>query len=175
MMTKSARVACVTFGLIAALGLGPAAKGDDKPLEARAAFARLKTLEGDWKASGSGGHPDAKVIYKVTANGSAVMQTQHPGTGHEMVTMYHLDGDELLATHYCAAGNQPRLKLDRKGSKPDLLSFIFDGGTNLDPAKDMHIHSFRIAFLDGGKVEEEWDGYMDGKKADSTRFPMSRP
>jgi hypothetical protein len=149
---------------------------DDKAgVDARAAFARLKTLEGQWKVASDGNHDGAKIIYKVTAAGSALMETSFPGTDHEMITMYHLDGDDLRMTHYCAAGNQPRLKLDREASKPDLYSFVFDGGTNLNPAKDMHIHSLRIKFLDGGKVEADWEGYMDGKACHATKFALSRP
>ncbi len=88
-------------------------------VEAKAAFDRLKTLAGEWNVAASGEHHDSKVIYKVTAAGSALMETDSAGSKHEMVTMYHLDGKDLLMTHYCAAGNQPRLKLDLKASKPD--------------------------------------------------------
>ncbi len=110
----------------------------------------------------------------MTAAGGAIQETQFPGGGHEMITMYHLDGDEPRATHYCAAGNQPRFKFDRGGSKPDLYLFTFDGGTNFDPAKDIHIHAFKVTFLEGGRVESEWDTF-GGKKMAATRFPMSRP
>jgi hypothetical protein len=175
-MTTSARVAFATLILLGS-GVVSRLSAADEPvpgIEAKTAFDRLKKLEGEWKATGHDGMPDAKIIYKVTAAGSTLMETSHPGTGHEMVTMYHLDGKNLLATHYCAAGNQPRLKLDLKASKPDSYSFVFDGGTNLNPDKDMHIHALRIKFLEGGKVESEWDGYLDGKLAHAVKFPMSR-
>ena len=32
------------------------------------------------------------------------------GTPHEMITMFHMDQAELLATHYCSAHNQPRMR-----------------------------------------------------------------
>jgi hypothetical protein len=176
-MTTTARVACALLGLFATIG--PALAADEEGIEAKTAFDRMKKLEGEWNLIGGEEHHgdkiNKKVIYKVTGAGSALMETQFPGNKHEMVTMYHLDGKDLLVTHYCAAGNQPRMKLDRKGSKPDEYSFVFDGGTNLDPAKDMHIHSLRIKFLEGGKVESEWESYVDGKRADSHKFPMSRP
>ena len=72
-----------------------------------------------------------------------------------MVSVYHLDGKELRMTHYCAAGNQPRVKLDLAKSTPDELIFVFDGGTNLDPEKDMHIHGVRIKFEKDGKVTSD--------------------
>jgi hypothetical protein len=173
-MTTSARVACALLGLV--VGIGPVLAGEEEGVEAKVAFARLKKLEGEWKVAGHDEHDkSSKIIYKVTAAGSSLMETEHPGSSHEMVTIYHLDGKNLLATHYCAAGNQPRLKLDLKGSKPDLYSFVFDGGTNLDASKDMHIHGLRIKFLEDGKVEAEWDGFIDGKLSDTVKFVMSRP
>ena len=114
-------------------------------------------------------------MYKVTAAGSAVMETFFPGSDHEMVSMYHVDGDDLRVAHYCAAKNQPRMKLDREASKPDHFVFVFDGGTGFDPAKDLHIHSGEIKFLEGGKVEATWDANVKGKKAMSSKFSMSRP
>ena len=74
-----------------------------------------------------------------------------------MVSVYHLDGDDLRMTHYCAVGNQPRVKLDRVHSTPDHLIFVFDGGTNLDPQKDMHIHGVKITFHKDGKVDSAWE------------------
>ena len=91
-----------------------------------------------------------------------------------MVSVYHLDGDDLRMTHYCAARNQPRVKLDRANSTPDHLIFVFDGGTNLDPQKDMHIHGLQITFHEDGKVTSAWEGYQEGKKAGTTSFVMTR-
>lgn len=173
-MSTFARGARAVIGLAGVL-LGTVAIGaDGAGIEAKAAFERLKSLAGEWTFEASGGKQTAKVVYRVTSNGSVVMETLFAGTDHEMVSMYHVDGSALRMTHYCAAGNQPRMKLDAKASSPDLLIFDFDGGTNLDPAKDMHMHSGRIRFLDGGRVEAEWDGYNNGKKVGSHKLSMKR-
>jgi hypothetical protein len=111
---------------------------------------------------------------KTTSAGSALVETQFPGSNHEMVSVYHLDGEDLRMTHYCAAGNQPRVKLDRIHSKPDELIFVFDGGSNLDPEKDMHIHAVKITFHEDGKVTSAWEGYAGGKKAMTTTFKLTR-
>jgi hypothetical protein len=167
--------------------------GDDtqdkaKPgVDAKAAFGRLKTLKGTWKSKinsddQSPDHkekakhdgPEPPVVFSLTGAGSALMETQFPGTGHEMVSIYHLDGDDLRMTHYCAVGNQPRVKLDRAHSTPDKLIFVFDGGTNLDPEKDHHIHGLSITFLPDGKVSSAWEGYSDGKTAGTTTFLMTK-
>jgi hypothetical protein len=156
-------------------------------IDAKAAFKRIKTLAGTWKSQtpdeNKADHGKAKeeehkgekpVIYKVTGAGSALVETQFPGSDHEMVSVYHLDGDDLRMTHYCAAGNQPRVKLDRANSKPDELIFVFDGGTNLDPAKDMHIHGVKITFHEDGKVTSAWESYAGGKKGMTMTFNMTR-
>jgi hypothetical protein len=176
-MTTSARVsslATIFLGLLAAL---PARAADAPAVDAKAAFEKLKSLAGEWqsKSDGHGHDQSGKILYKVTANGSVVMETYFPGSDHEMISMYHLDGDDLRMTHYCAAKNQPRMHLDKKASKPDDLKFVFDGGTNLDVSKDMHVHGGRIIFIDKGRVETEWDGYMGGKSMGVTKIVLSRP
>ena len=163
------------------------ATGDDagkQGVNAKAAFERIKTLVGTWKcnifdAPKAEGHDqkhsaEASVIYKLTGAGSALVETQFPGSDHEMVSVYHLDGDDLRMTHYCAAGNQPRVKLDRTKSTPKHLVFVFDGGTNLDAQKDMHIHGLQITFHDDGKITSAWEAFSGGKSAGTTSFILSK-
>jgi hypothetical protein len=161
--------------------MAPAAE-DAKPgkpgVTAKEAFAKLKSLEGNWNNKTSHGDhgpaSDTKVTYRLTGAGSALVETDFPGSNHEMVSVYHLDRDELRMTHYCAAGNQPRLKLDRAASTPTRLVFSFDGGSNLDPAKDMHIHGLVMEFHEGGNVDCAWDAFAGGKKAETAHFALSR-
>ena len=189
-LALTAYVAAVFMGGVLA---APRLTGaDDKPdaktgVDAKAAFARLKTLVGTWKcqsthedqAGRSKEHEDhaqadTAVTYKLTGAGSALVETQFPGAPHEMVSVYHLDGDDLRMTHYCALQNQPHVKLDRASSTRDHLIFVFDGGTNLDPQKDMHIHGLEITFHQDGKVTSAWEGYAEGKKAATASFVMTR-
>jgi hypothetical protein len=173
MKTFARSLFAVVF-LLSAYVASTSRAADTPAMDAKAAFAKLKTLAGEWKAA-SPGKPDGKIIYKVTANGNTVMETMFPGTDHEMVSMYFIDGDQLVMTHYCAMGNQPRLKFDMKSSKPDSLLFVFDGGTNLDPKKDMHIHGLRLNILDKGHVEANWESYEEGKSQGGMKFDMSKP
>jgi hypothetical protein len=159
--------------------------GDDavkQGVDAKTAFDQIKTLAGSWKCEVSGKHKEEKehpgatsVTYKLTGAGSALVETQFPGSDHEMTSVYHLDGDDLRMTHYCAAGNQPRVKLDRAKSTPKHLIFVFDGGTNLDASKDMHIHGLEITFHEDGKITSAWEGYQGGKSAGITSFVLSKP
>jgi hypothetical protein len=129
-----------------------------------AALEKLKALAGDWvevepKMGPAGGVASS---YRVTGAGSAVVSTLAPGTPHEMVSVYHRDGSDLVMTHYCAAQNQPRLRT--KSVPGNVIAMEFDGGTNVDPAKDMHIHAIRIEILGPDEMRETWIGWKDGKQ-----------
>ena len=109
------------------------------------AFASIKKLQGEWRGPAMmKGMPPSHSVYRVTAGGSAVQETIFPGTKMEMLSVYHLDKGRLLMTHYCALGNQPRMKLNTRKSTASELVFDFDGGTNLNPRRDMHMHSLRL-------------------------------
>jgi len=147
------------------LALGAGARGDGpatKAAPANPAFERIKGMAGTWVAADKDGKPTDQVVsvYRVTAGGSAVHETIFPGTPMEMVSVYHLDGADLLMTHYCMLGNQPRMKADPK-SPANQVRWVFAGGTNLDPAKDKHMHSAVVTFVDADHVElvgEAWEG-----------------
>lgn len=153
--------------LLAALGPAPAADPAAKPAKTHPAFEKLKTLAGTWVAAGTDGKPTDEVVsvIKVTAGGSAVVETLFPGQPHEMVSVYHLDGPDLVMTHYCAVGNQPRVKLDPKASTAAKLVFKFAGGTNLDPARDMHMHEGTLTITDADHIEFAGVGWVNGKPA----------
>jgi hypothetical protein len=164
----------VAIGLLGFLLATTARSADDASVDAKTAFSRLKGLAGEWSVQPKDGQPASKFIYQVTSNGSAVVERLHAGTDHEMITMYHLDGDDLTLTHYCVLANQPRMKLDKKSSKPDHLEFVFVGGTNLDPKTDHHMHAQRYTFRDKDHFEAEWDGYQDGAKNHTHKVELTR-
>jgi len=189
MKSKLGLMTCLATVLtVGALAGARVSAADDKAaktgVDAKTAFAKIKTLVGDWTGETSGAYGakedgqhkkvEAVVTYRLTGAGSALVETQGPGTPHEMVSVYHLDGDDLRMTHYCAAQNQPRLKLDRANSAPDHLIFVFDGGTNFDPQKDLHIHGLEITFQKDGHIKSAWEAYTEGKSAGIHAFAMSR-
>jgi hypothetical protein len=126
------------------------------------AFETMKTLAGTWYAAGEDGKPTDQVvsIIKLTAGGSVVHETLFPGQPQEMISIYSVEGPDLVMTHYCMLGNQPRLKADRASSASRLV-FEFAGGANLDPAKDKHMHGATLTIVDDNHVELQgvgWDG-----------------
>ena len=167
-VTVSLLTACLTCASVRA-----GEKGSSTP--AQAAFNKLKGLAGEWhgRAGDREKGMEATVIYKTTAAGHTVMETLFPGTTHEMVTMYHLEDGKLVLTHYCAAGNQPRMALTKK-STPDALDFNFIGGANISSRRDGHMHAARIRFAGKDVLESEWDYFQDGKKTDTKQFFLKR-
>ncbi len=155
------------------LALGVGARSDDKPGKVPAAsthpgLERLKKLAGTWVAADASGKPTEQVVsvIKITAGGSAVQETLFPGQPLEMVSIYHLDGADLLMTHYCVLGNQPRMKAD-PASPPNQIRFRFAGGSNLDPAKDMHMHEGTLTFVDDDHIEFAGVAWEGGKPAET--------
>jgi hypothetical protein len=78
-----------------------------------------------------------------------------------MVTVYHADGDDLVLTHYCMEGNQPRMRA--KGPTGSRFEFAFDGGANIDPKRDRHMHSARVELSGADEIRSEWTELAEGK------------
>ena len=151
-----ARVATALLAgvLIAAAAATTRAQTAEGQPDAEAAFARLAALAGQWEGTRSVDGNAASATYRLASNGTVVMETLHRDTPNEMVSMYHIVGDELVATHYCADGNQPRLVLTRATAY--TLEFDFAGGENIDVAVDGYIHAIRHRFGDDGVLESSW-------------------
>jgi hypothetical protein len=88
----------------------------------------LKGMEGNWAGKNQQGQ-SIQVSFRLTAGGSALMSEIHGHGPENMITMFHMDGERLLMTHYCGAGNQPRLKVISSDAKS--VSFEFFDGTNI--------------------------------------------
>lgn len=171
----------ILLGGIVLVSIAPAWAGE---VETQTAFDRLKTLAGTWNGTpeGQGEAAEAEAEHKgevvhefrVSAAGTVVMETMMPGTDHEMINMYYVDGDDLVLTHYCAGGNQPRMRLDRDQSTAEKLVFDFAGGSNLDPAVDGHIHAAKITWVDDDHLESVWIPHAGGKQAGSMTFHLAR-
>jgi len=135
----------------------------------------IKKLQGDWVEVGQDGKPTDKVVstYRVTAGGSAVEETLMAGTDHEMVTVYNMDGDVLMLTHYCVAGNQPRMKADAQRD-PHKLVFHCAGATNMKSENDQHMHQATIVWKDDNHIHSEWEMVKDGKNVMTASFELAR-
>jgi hypothetical protein len=160
--------------IAAALFVAASAHAQEGPKELakkHAAFEKLKSLVGTWEAEKD---MKATVVYRLTAGGSTLMETIAPGTDHEMVTMYSVDKGELILTHYCVMGNQPRMKAE-KSDKADVIRFACTtGGGNMSCDTDGHMHSAVFTFADADTVTSVWTMRRGGKDDHSARFELKR-
>ena len=148
------------FVAVALLGFALGTDALAGPDAAAERFARIKALAGDWSLAGGDG--SVAVTYRVTAAGSAVVETLFPGTPHEMMTVYTVDKGDLVLTHYCAEGNQPHMKAT-SGAGADTIAFAYAGGGNMKSDHDGHMHEATFSFVDADHVKSTWQYYKDGK------------
>jgi len=164
MPENARRIAGLAALVLFAAALALSAPPDSTAKAAPAAFERFKALAGEWVAAEDGEMAkkgDLVARYAVTAGGSAVVETIFPGQAQEMVTVYHADGPDLVLTHYCMEGNQPRMRA--KAAQGPRFDFAFDGGTNIDPKRDRHMHSASLALLGADEIRSEWTELAEGK------------
>ena len=94
-----------------------------------ALFERLKTLVGEWRGHWEPGDTETTVTYCLTGKGTVLVEDYRVGKT-TMLTLYHLDGEELMLTHYCSAGNQPRMTLSSLSDDARELVFTAFDVTN---------------------------------------------
>lgn len=142
---------------------------------AKACFARLKSLAGDWvQTDAKTGKSQVALRYRLTAGGTAVEEVEFPGAPHEMVTLYHMDGDNLVLTHYCGLGNQPHMRAT-DASTPEKIFFECSGeGGNMKSHEDMHMHALKLTLAGRDHLLAEWTLSSGGKPGHEAKFDVRR-
>src|SRR5262245_55944855 len=165
-MTKYLRIGFLGLMamVLASAAIGTAMAADaSKAGNAGPAFDKLKGLVGEWEATSEKGKVTSS--YELVANGSALLERVKIPNHGEMVTVYHLDGNRLVLTHYCTAGNQPNLQAESFDPASQEIRFDFASATNLANINDGHIHSAVIKFLGPDAFNSDWTFQKDGKAA----------
>ena len=135
---------------------------------AQATFDQLKTLEGNWRsASGK-----TSASYKVIANGSSLVETWTMSPTRQSMTVYTMDGERIIATHYCPQGNAPRLELARTGADGTHF-FEFLDGANLRKPGGSHEHAFWVRLDSKGTLIRNETYIENGSTYDPTKDPGS--
>lgn len=135
--------------------------------DAASAFASLKGLAGQWEGMAEG--QKQTITWKLISAGSVMMEEME----HEsMVSMYHVDNDRLLMTHYCAAQNQPRMQAE-VSADGKTIAFKFIDGTNLGKSGEGHMHSMVLTIVDQNHITERWTFVQDGKER-TEAFQLTR-
>lgn len=158
----------LALAVLAALGAGfpEAPQSDvDDGAAAREFFARLQSLEGRWQASSTKGWHEV-TVFEVIARGSVVMSsTEFAGEPRrKLVTMFYLDGDRLVLTHYCEARNQPHLVADEIDVDTGRAVFEFAGGGNLPDRNRGHMDRAVYEIVDDDTLRSRWTWYEEGQE-----------
>jgi hypothetical protein len=136
-----------------------------KPYVGSKAFERMKQLAGSWEGSMNMGKETMKMktSYKLTAAGSALVETTHEGSPHEMISVYHDNkSGKMTMVHYCAEHNQPKLILSTMND--NKLSMDLASDSDIDTANESHINSVSVQFDGNDKMTQMWTSFKGGKK-----------
>jgi hypothetical protein len=156
--------------LLAVLGLAVAPAAAQS--KAQASFDKLKTLVGQWEGSLAG--VTSKVSYRLVSNGSVLEETMKNGEEDTMITIYHLDGDRLMVTHYCGAGNQPRMVAAPDPKNPSVIAFKFLDATNLSSTQEGHMRDLVLTLLDKDHITQQWTWHTQNKEEKMELFKFTR-
>jgi hypothetical protein len=179
-MTLSARAAmkrtsgkhwlCVLIAMGGALLLPAQTRPQDRT-KSEAVFKQLKRLVGIWEAVQDGVR--VTETYTLTANGSALMAETKPGNDPAMITMFTVDGDHLIATHYCAARNQPQMETDIPDDLQKGVTFSIVRVTGMKTPDDWHNTGVMIKLDDADHMTQQWTYLYKGKPG-TTVFHYTR-
>jgi len=160
------------IAILLAIAIAPIAASQN-PSEAKSAatFAQLKSLVGEWKAVQDG--VPVTETYKLTANGTALMAETRAANEPAMITMFTVDGDRLLATHYCVAGNQPHMVAKAPDDLHKGVAFTLDRVTGMKTPDDWHNTGITITLDDSDHMMQMWT-YLYKGKTGTTVFHYTR-
>jgi len=146
--------------------------------DAQKSFDKLKTLAGSWEGHVTTVPPHAEiegklmqVTLRVTSMGNALMH-EMTGTGRpdDPITMLYLDGDRLMLTHYCDAGNRPRMT---GKMSPDSKSVEFEFLDVAGSTQYGHMHHAAFTVVDANHHMEDWI-FMQGDKPVHAHLELQR-
>jgi hypothetical protein len=140
--------------------------GSDAP-----AFDRLKALVGEWEGTGTEG--PVKLTYTLVSGGSALMERLQSAKEPEMITMYSADGDHIVITHYCSAGNQPQMSTETMTGKAEKYAFSLVRVTGMKTKDEAHMVGLVLTLADKDHLTQEWT-YEEKGKTSANLFRFQR-
>jgi hypothetical protein len=133
------------------------------------AFDRLKRLAGTWEALDKRASRKLNAVYTITGGGNVIIEDLDG-----MATAYHLDNGTLKMTHYCGAGNQPRMRVKNIEKGGRRIVFEMFDITNLKSADAYRSTSLDVQFLDDGTVELTYGGWSAANGSSSQTIQLQR-
>jgi hypothetical protein len=148
-----AKMLCVA----AVFTLSYAVRADCQQLDGRRGFDRLKKLTGTWSMDGPSGSRST-TTYRVSDGGTTLIQDEAG-----QLTVFRLNGDKLTLTHYCARGNQPRMRLETLDD--GKITFAMYDITNLSHPQAYHTTNMELVFLSDDRVDLIYRATSAGKRS----------
>jgi len=163
-----------------------AAPSDAPKSDAQKSFDQLKALAGTWHATITTDPPvkemgDGKmgdVSLRVTSRGNALVhemgeagKPEDPTKYDHPVTMFYLDNDRLILTHYCDAGNRPRMAAR---VSPDGKTVEFDFLDVAGNTQYGHMEHAVFTFIDANHHTEDWTFKLKGDKLMHAHLDLER-
>jgi hypothetical protein len=146
--------------------------------DAQKSFDKLKTLAGSWEgrvttdpSTPEMNNAHIQATLRVTSMGNALMhEMSGAGSPDDPITMLYLDGDRLMLTHYCDAGNRPRMtgKMSPDGKSVDFEFLDVAGST-----EHGHMHHAVFTLIDANHHTEDWT-FMHGDKPLHAHIELQR-
>jgi hypothetical protein len=169
--SPEARMKLITC--IGALSLAIASTSFAEPNESAAAFERLKTLSGSWDVVESRAGGKSIATYMMTGRGSVLIEDLRAGGIGGMMTAYHLDKGTLVLTHFCGAGNQPRMRLKGVHDGGRRMRFEIYDITNLADPDGYRSTAVDVTFISDDRVDLAYQGKQGGSESTQT-FRLTR-
>jgi len=172
-MTKRSlnrRAAIAATVLVCSLAGGASATAQEAQSPSVALFERIAALTGKWHVREEA---SLRIVFEQTARGSVIVERWMLGERTHSLTIYHRDGERLLATHYCPQGNQPRLAAT--ASADGEIRFAFLDATDLDPGESYQ-HDLTFKRNPDGSVsrtETYWGPGGAGEESTYTLVPAA--
>ena len=164
------RVSLLAILLVVAAGTLPAqsrAPASDNP-----SFDQLKSLVGNWQGKDQHGNV-VHLTFELVSGGSVLMERNDSSNGAEMISMYSAEGNRIILTHYCSAGNQPTLATEVLSGASKHLDFSFVRATGLKTPEDGHMVGLSITLEDKDHLTQIWN-YSDHGKKETDLFTFTR-
>jgi len=133
-------------------------------------WEKLKSLVGSWQGTNEGRPVSA--TYTLVSNGTALMENLNGGHDADMITMYTPDGAVLLATHYCAAGNQPRMRA-KASADGKSIDFQFVDASNVKDSSEV-MRRLVVTFVDANHFHQQWTSRGKDEKDRTSVFQFTR-
>ena len=139
--------------------------------DAQKAFEKMKTLTGSW--DGTVMSIPINFTIRAASSGTAILHegNTEKGVPNHEITMFYVEGDRLLATHYCDAGNRSNMegKMSADGKSVEF-NFLDVGGST----KGGLVKRMMFTMIDANKHVVEFTFIMPNGKPIELRGEFQR-